>query len=67
MNFSMKFMRPKSDARRPPLPAALAIEEQAAYYVVRDAKEPGRRSAAKLLTKDLARSLKIIEPSLTTR
>ena len=23
MNFSMKFMRPKSDARRPPVPAAL--------------------------------------------
>jgi len=23
VNFSMKFMRPKSDARRPPLPAAL--------------------------------------------
>jgi hypothetical protein len=47
-------------------PAALTVEEQDACYVVRDCDgqqlayvyfedEPGRRSAAKLLTKDEAR------------
>jgi hypothetical protein len=41
------------------LPCALSVEEQPACFVVRDhvyfEEEPGRRSAAKLLTKDEAR------------
>jgi hypothetical protein len=50
---------------RPPFPAALSVEELDARFVVRDQSgqqfaylyfehEPGRRSAAKLLTKDEA-------------
>jgi hypothetical protein len=52
----MKFMRPKSDARR--FPAPWSVEELDACFVVRDREgqqlayvyfeeEPGRRSAAK--------------------
>ena len=51
-----------------PLPAAWSIEEQEACFTVRDANgqalayvyfedEPGRRSAAKLLTRDEARPI----------
>ena len=52
-----------------PLPAAVVVEEcNGAYFIVRDSngqqlayvyfeEEPGRRSAAKLLTKDEARRI----------
>jgi hypothetical protein len=53
---------------RPPLPAALSVDECGAAFAVCDAngqalayvyfeEEPGRRSAAKLLTKDEARRI----------
>ena len=52
----------------PPLPASVVCRATAEHYVVRDANrqqlayvyyenEPGRRSAAKLLTKDEARRI----------
>jgi hypothetical protein len=57
-------------AKAPPLPAALVRRRQPACFVVRDHNgqalayvyfedEPGRRSAAKLLTKDEARRIAV--------
>ena len=61
-------MRYDLDDARPPLPSPLSVEDIGAAYVVKDAsgqqlayvyyeEEPGRQSAAKLLTKDEARRI----------
>ena len=52
MNFSMKFMRPKSDARRPPVPAALVCRGRRNVF----RREGQRRAAARLVHFDDPRS-----------